>query len=230
MDAPRDVLPLLRLLQLTDSSFPVGGYAYSHGLEWLVSEGRVTRDGKLAEVLATFTGQAVRRQWLPAAGAVYRTASLHGIRRVDHRLDASLAAQAEREAGRAMGRRLLEVGVAVLPGPSCEELLASVREDKSPGQFGVAFAAVARDSGVGERDMLAALGYSMVSSMTQAAIRLGVIGPQAATSLNAAFLADVDAAVDHVTRQPRPRVGSFAPGLELAVMLQPTLRFRMFAS
>ena len=32
---------LLRLLQVTDSSFPVGGFAYSHGLESLAANERI---------------------------------------------------------------------------------------------------------------------------------------------------------------------------------------------
>ena len=44
-------LPLLRLLQITDSAFPVGGFAFSQGLEWLVQHGWVDCEADVAAVL-----------------------------------------------------------------------------------------------------------------------------------------------------------------------------------
>lgn len=221
---------LLRLLQITDSSFPVGGYAYSHGLEWLVHAGRVTSEEDLAETMDVFVAQVIAGQWFPAAAAAFRAGTTTAVVRIDERLDASILAQSEREAGRAMGQRLLQTASVAWQNQQLAHYFDKTREGRAPGQFAVAFALAAQVSGVAEADMLFALGFSVTSSVTQAAIRLGAIGPAAAASL----AENVRPALEHVVRAHAAlkgaRIGAFAPGLELAAMLQPTLRFRMFAS
>ena len=221
---------LLRLLQLTDSSFPVGGYAYSHGLEWLVHEGKVRDADGLGEMLPNFVSQVVQGQWLPAAAQGFRARTAPGAVRADLLLDASIAAEAERAAGRAMGARLLQLAARAGEDHALAEYAAGVRHGSAPGQYAVAFALAARASGSNEDEMLSALGYAMVNSVTQAAIRLGVIGADSAACLVGHSFEQLERAVGDIISTRRPRIGAFAPGLELASMLQPTLRFRMFAS
>ena len=47
----REVTRLLTLLQVSDSAFPSGAFAFSNGLETLVSEGRVTCAEAVREVV-----------------------------------------------------------------------------------------------------------------------------------------------------------------------------------
>ncbi|MGE3075054.1 MAG: urease accessory protein UreF [Dehalococcoidia bacterium] len=230
MEASPGVLPLLRLLHITDSSFPVGGYAYSHGLEWLVADGRANEPEEISEVLRAFVAQTVGRQWLPAAAMAFRARTVESAALADLRLDASISASAEREAGRAMGCRLLDVATQMFDARRTAELRELVRAGRSPGQFAVAFGALASDIAVLEAESLGALGYSMVNSITQAAIRLGVIGADAGARLVAQAMPAVDAAARSVAADSRPNIGSFSPLLEMASLLQPTLKFRMFAS
>lgn len=223
-------LPLLRLLQVTDSSFPVGGYAYSHGVEWLVAEEKVRDETGLAGCLRASMEQTLRRQVLPSAAAAFRSRSPARLAAADAALDASIAGAAEREGGRAMGRRLLEAASGMAMAPGAASLLGAARRGETPGQFATAFAVAARDFGAAEGQMLAALGYSTLSALTQAAVRLGVIGADGAARLLARSAERLAAIVAEVVAARRLRVGSWAPEFEVAVMLQPALRFRMFAS
>ncbi|MCU0856004.1 MAG: urease accessory protein UreF, partial [Rhodobacteraceae bacterium] len=43
---------LLTLVQWLSPAFPVGGFAYSHGLEWAISEGQVTDAATLQDWLS----------------------------------------------------------------------------------------------------------------------------------------------------------------------------------
>jgi urease accessory protein UreF len=223
------VVPLLRLLQVTDSAFPVGGYAYSHGLEWLVHTRLVTTEADLAAVIDAFLDQPLRGQLLPAAARAFRARTAAGAIRADHGLDASIAAEAEREAGRAMGERLLDAAAAA-HGARPRSHTWTRSAWRSAGAVCVAFALVARDAGCDEPGMLAALAHGSVSSLLSTALRLGVIGQAASTRLLAAAAPVIARVVSAVLAHRRPPIGTFAPGLEMAAALQPTLPFRMFAS
>ena len=223
-------LPLLRLLQIADSSFPVGGYAYSHGLEWLVAERRVVDEPGLSEFLETFLAQTVRRHWLPAAAGAFRANTPALLSRIDVLFDASIVPEPERRSGRAMGRQLHQLLRANRGLSSSRFPLTAFPTADCPSQYAIVFAAVARAFAIEEEAVLAALGHSLVSSVTQAAVRLGVIGAHASARLVTQSLPTLARAASDVSATPRPRFGSFAPTLELASMLQPSLKFRMFAS
>ncbi len=217
-------LALLRLLQVCDSAFPVGGFAYSHGLEWSAHEGIVRDESTLRAFLETYVEQCAGRHWLPAALAAYRARNERQLRRIDGRFDVSFASPAERNASLTMGRRLRHEAANAFR-------LETGGADSSPGHFAVVFGSCARQCGVTERSAWEGLAFTMVQSVVQAAQRLGFIGQSAATRLVGEAGPSILAAVDgSLRRGPRRMFGSFAPGIDVATTLQPTLTFRMFAS
>jgi len=225
--------PLLRLLQVTDSSFPTGGFAFSHGVEWLTQRGGVTGEAGMRALLVAYIDQTVARQALPAALAAMHAASLAALMRVDDALDASFAAAAEREAGRTMGERLLAGALEAFGGDGpAGGLLEAVRAGTTPGQYAAGFGAIAGDQHVAPGDALAALGFSMVLSVAQAAVRLNVIGQRGSARIVADAAPRLEVAVAHAlsARPGRLALGTFTPGLDVAGILHPALPFRMFAS
>ncbi len=229
---------LLRLLQITDSSFPTGGFAFSHGVEWLTQRAGVTGEPGMHALLVAYIDQAVARQALPAALAAMRATTTTSLLRTDEVLDASFAAAAEREAGRIMGERLLTGALGAFEAFHAGEqdalaadLLGEVRAGTTPGQYAVAFGAIAYDQRVPEADALTALAFSMVLSVAQAAVRLNVIGQSASARLVARAEPQLERGVAEVLAARRRRaLGTFTPGLDVAGVLHPTLQFRMFAS
>ncbi|GIW17803.1 MAG: urease accessory protein UreF [Tepidiforma sp.] len=231
MDGETGTLPLLRLFQLADSAFPIGAFAYSHGLETLAAEGRLVAEPDLADLLRRYIAQPVRGQLLPAARAAAEAASDRAIARADERFDVSLTLPGERAASAAMGRRLLDLAPELDPALRGWSYRAAVLGGASPGHHPVAFGALAARLGLPVRDSLAALGLSAVTSLVSAAARLGLIGPAASVRLAAgaapALAAAVDAAVSGTARRT---FGSWFPVLEIAAARHPTLPFRMFAT
>ncbi|MGD9935320.1 MAG: urease accessory protein UreF [Dehalococcoidia bacterium] len=224
-------LPLLRLLQIADSSFPAGGFAYSHGLEWLEQAGLVATEDDLAALLRAYVSQAAGRQSLPAALRCLLARSVAGMVAVDRRLDASILSSAERDSSTATGRRLLQEASVTFGGHRTRQLHAAVSETRSPGHFAVAFGCVASDHGVDPRAALAALGFTIINSITQAAVRLGLIGQRAALRVATEGTDTLDATVDRVLSQrPPSSYGAFLPAVEVATTRHHTLPFRMFAS
>jgi urease accessory protein len=225
------VLPLLRLLQAADSAFPVGGFAYSHGLETLVATGAVASEDGLADILRRYVQQPLRRQVLPAARAAHAAPSPPRLLAVDGAFDRSLTLPGERTASRAMGRRLLDLAPEIDPQFADHPYRRAVRNDEAPGHYPVALAALCRSFAIPAPETLAAVGIRALDALVSAATRLGVIGPSAGARLVAGAAPALAAAIDEVLAEPvRLRFGSWFPALEIAAARHPALPFRMFAT
>ncbi len=228
--SPLTCLPLLRLLQVADSAFPVGGFAYSHGLESLAAHGAIRSESDLADVLRRYIAQPLRRQTLPAAALAHTAARHTRLLAIDGRLDRSFTLPGERDASRAMGRRLLSLALEIEPGLTPWAYRIAVERGEAPGHYPVAFGAFARHVRAPLADALAALAHGVITSLVSAASRLGLIGPAASTRLVAGAAPLAASAVESVTNTAPACFGSWLPHVEIAAALHPKLPFRMFAT
>jgi len=99
---------LLDLLQLADSAFPSGSYAYSGGLESLYGEGDVQLEAHLRFLLLN----SLARVELPVVRLAFGGEDL---RELDLLVDVLLPVAEQREASRSVGRSLLRAAARVQP-------------------------------------------------------------------------------------------------------------------
>lgn len=180
---------LLRLLTWLSPAFPVGGFAYSGGLEMAVREGHVTNAADLRDWLETalahgqFRNDAVllAEAW-NARGDAERLAEVTDLAR-------ALAGSAERYLEiSAQGDAFLD---AATPwSPSVDAL-----ERETP--YAVAVGVVAASNGVDLHPTLLAWLHALTSQLVSAAIRLGVLGQREAMAL----IAGLEPAVLDTARQ-----------------------------
>ncbi|MBX2814021.1 MAG: urease accessory protein UreF [Myxococcales bacterium] len=113
-----DPLALLRLLQLSSPSLPIGAYAYSQGLETAVEAGWVSDEPTLSTWLREQLRSSIERVDLPVLVRLYRAVSSNDRRLVTHWCWSLLAMRETRELvgeecdrGRALARLLRDLGV-----------------------------------------------------------------------------------------------------------------------
>ena len=172
-------MALLQLLQLADSSMPVGAAAHSLGLESLIEDGLLTAEG-----LESFLqGYLQETGALEAAfcRAAHRLSQLHGDefaarwQTLNQRLSARKPARESRDASLTLGRRLLRLASELLP----EE----VRLDTVVGHHVTAFGLVAGVAGIDERDAVLAWLHQSTTALVSAAQRLAPLGQTRASKI-----------------------------------------------
>ena len=223
--------PLLALLHLCDSLFPIGGFGYSDGLETATAAGLVQTpadlqawlDVCLDEVVGRSDGPAAMRAW----SAINRR-DWEALCELDEEITAMRPASAIRRSSRAMGFRLVVTWNALHPDSRMERLLDLARLQRLGPALPIAFGCACACAGVGMRDAGAAFAYTRLASTTSAALRLMRIGQSDAHARLAATLERVPRIVDAMTTRARPQ--SFAPAMDVSAMEQQYLHSRLFRS
>lgn len=181
---------LMPLLCWLSPAFPVGAYAYSHGLEWAAEAGDVRDEATLGAWLETVLLEGAGRNDAIVLCAAHRAACAGDAAALRELNDLALAlapsAELRLETGQ-QGRSFLEVVLATWPAPRLAELAPSLSEVAYPVAFGLAAGSHRLPLAETVRGYLTAFAGNLVS----AAIRLAPIGQTAGQRVLARLVADL---------------------------------------
>ena len=214
-------LDLLRAMQLADSGFPSGTFAYSWGLEQAVEQGYVTRESFGVWLAAEMLGRWAEFDRIIMADA-WRAKD---PTRVDLETDTLFMAEPLRLQSAEAGQALL-VAASRLGDPTARRFRLAVADGEAAGHLPVAQGAVFRSMGLSLELALATSAHGAAQGLASAAVRLGLIGALQAQ----ACLRDLHPDLASVTTPPplASLPASFAPVSEIA-MMQPA-DGRLFAN
>lgn len=224
--------PLLAILHLCDSLFPIGGFAYSDGLEAATSAGVVLRGDGLREWLDVCLDETIGRAEGPTllgAWTAFRDGRWERLSTLDEEVMALRPSSAARRSSRAMGLRLLTTWQALHPDARLADALTLVRDGALGPALPLAFAGACVTSGVGQRASAEAFAYTRLAATISAAMRLMPVGQIEAHSLLAGVLDRVPETIDAMIGRGSA-IESFAPEVDIAVMTQQYLHSRLFRS
>jgi urease accessory protein len=223
--------PLLALLHLSDSLFPIGGFGYSDGLEAATATGLVQTPADLKEWLDVCLDEVVGRTDGPAtlrSWCAFHRQDWEALSELDQEITAIRPSSATRRSSRAMGLRLVRTWSTLYLDRRLEHLLDLARLERLGPALPIAFGCVCASAGVELRDAGVAFAYTRLASTTSAALRLMRIGQTDAHARLAEVLERVPAVVDAMTTRARPE--SFAPAMDVSAMAQQYLHSRLFRS
>lgn len=220
---------LVYTLQLTDSLFPVGAFAYSDGLETAVVNRRVRDAGSLAVWLGHFLNSV----FVPCDGlallkcvrAIERR-DWNAVRAIDEELTALKPAAETRTSSRSVGRRLLTTYASILRDSEFLAAVDALPQCNAP----VAYAVVFSHRGLEDRDAIVAFGYARMAGIVSAGLRLIALGHQQGQALLTKALEDLPSAAECILRNEGEPLRSFSPLLDAQQMNHRYVYSRLFRS
>jgi len=233
MDAPRadadgPEASLLPLMLWLSPAFPVGAYAYSHGLEWAVEAGDVADRGSLEAWLKDLVAFGA-----PRADAILFASAFRAAQGADwpalievNALAVALAPSAERRLETtAQGAAF----VAAARGAwNCAPLERLAEEERIA--YPVAVAACAAGQGLPLRQSLSAFLLALMSNLVSAVVRLGPIGQSDGQTILAALLPSLRALAGEAEGSSLADLGGGAFRSDIASMRHETQYSRLFRS
>jgi len=214
-----DYSALPRLLTWLSPAFPIGGFAYSHGLEWAVEDGDVVDETSLFDWIHDILRHGSGRSDAILARHAYRASDLAALRDLAELARAVQPTRERRDETVGQGSAFVLAG-AVWGGSGLEGAVA----------YPVAFGALARAQSIPEDPAVLGFLHAFAANLVSAAVRLVPLG-QTAGLRTLAALEPVVAALAEATRTAGlDEIGGACFRSDIAAMRHETQYTRLFRS
>jgi urease accessory protein len=225
--------PLLFLLQLTDSSLPIGSYSHSWGLETAVQDNRLQTAEQVKEYLLGLLHFTLAPQEAGACGLAHRYSQIPdpaALAALQQRLNAARWAEEPRRASLDLGKRLQQLAAKTWQ-LSCP--VAAGRSAEAGLHHCLVFGWICGQGGVSRQETIKAYLFTSLTGLVSAAVRLVPLGhtegQQILATLHTAVL-QVLPLCDAEDPTAEGGISSFAPLQERDCQRHQQLYSRLFQS
>lgn len=222
---------LMYLLQMTDSTFPVGTFSFSNGLETAANEGIVHDAATLEQYARSVSIQAAYSDGV-AALLAFRSAksgNLEQIEEIDRGLMLFKMNDEARMMLRRMGKKLAELSVRLFPDNKLiSTWLEHINSGSVPGSYpvaqGLAFAAASLD----EKELYASHQYGVINMVLGAALRCVRVSHFDTQLILQKLGAETEQLYDNAREMTFEDMNSFVPQMDIFASLHEKGNMRMF--
>jgi urease accessory protein len=220
----------LALFAWLSPAFPIGAFAYSHGLEWAVETGDVKDAASLGAWLTDLVDHGAPRSDAIIMAEAWRVAAVKNCEALGAVNDLALALAPSQERHletKAQGNAFVAATVAAWPCPALDLLQESVRGDIA---FPVALGVAASGHGIDLQPLLETFVIAFCSNLVSAAVRLGAIGQTEAQRIIAASCEPARKLAGFAAKASLDDLGTCTLRSDIAAMRHETQYSRLFRS
>lgn len=222
---------VLKLLQVCDSTFPVGAFTLSNGLETYVQKELITK----AEDLKDYLKAWLHVQRYNDLAVVAQTHECGGdaekLLQIDAIAASSKVPMEIREGSRKMCVRFLKlikkVGIQI---HMADEYAKMINDGEACGQYPVAFGIYASFQKISREDAVTVYAYQMCSSVVTGCVKLVPLSQTDGQRVLYEMLPEIQKAARESLKIGLDEIGLSFPGLEIRAMQHERLETRQFLS
>jgi urease accessory protein len=207
-------------------NFPVGAFAYSHGLEWAAQTGDVTDAGTACDWISDVISCGSGRNDAVILAAAYRAVAAHDDAALSEISDLAIALQPSKERlleTISQGNAFIEAVRVSWPSPALEK----IRDDCA---YPVAIAIAAASHDIALEPTLEVFLLSSVSNLVSATVRLGAIGQTDAQKIIAKLSVTAEEIANKILDTTVDDLGGSCLRSDIASMKHETQYTRLFRS
>ncbi len=220
----------MRLLQFSDSAFPVGAFSFSNGLETAVCEGIVSDAASLESYAQSVTLQSAFSDGIVALQA-FRAAGekqYGDIVEADKRLMLFKMNEESRSMLCRMGKKLAELSVRIFDEPILKTWLEDIKAGATPGTYPVAQALVFSLAGLSEEELFCSHQYGVINMVLSAALRCVKVSHYDTQRILFNLGSSVSGLFEEVRTMGFDDMNAFVPQIDILASLHEKGNMRMF--
>lgn len=225
-----EITRLMRLLEFSDSAFPVGTFSFSNGLETAAFEGLVHDAGTLEEYTRTALHQTIYSDGI-AALIAFRAAAREDYQTIleaDRQIIlCKMNAEARLMLGR-MGKKMAEICTQLSDSPLMLRWLDDIRKQNVPGTYPIAQAIYFQANGLTEKDLFIAIEYGAINMILNAALRCVKVSHYDTQAILYRLCAEASRDYDIIRALEFEDMRAFAPEMDIIASLHEKGKMRMF--
>ena len=221
---------VMRLLQFTDTAFPVGTFSFSNGLETASFE-KLVKD---AESLENFTrSQSHQAAFSDGVAAIhsfraFKNKDLPRCLEIDRYLYRFKMNDEARLMGTRMGKKLLELGLRLYDEPFLNVWLQEITNEKSPGMYPVVQGMMFARAGLTEQELFCSHQYGVINMVLGAALRCVRVSHYDTQKILEKLSDETEALYNEVSQMELKDMNAFFPELDILASLHEKGNMRMF--
>lgn len=222
---------LMFLLQMTDSTFPVGTFSFSNGLETASFEGIVHDADSLEQYTRSVAMQAAFSDGVAAllSHRAYLADDRAQIETIDHQIMLFKMNDEARMMLQRMGKKLAELAVKLFPDSKLiADWLDDIRKGLTPGSYPVAQGMVAAAAGLTEKELYASHQYGVINMVLGAALRCVRVSHYDTQLILQKLGEDVEKLYDQARTMRFEDMNCFVPEMDIFASLHEKGNMRMF--
>ena len=226
----KDMIKVMRLLQLTDSQFPVGTFSFSNGLETAAFEG-IVKDAKSLEAFAKSQSHQAAFSDGVACLHTYRAYKDHNYQKckeIDSYLYAFKMNDEARMMGKRMGKKLAELGVRLYSENFIKQWLKDIVDGLTPGMYPVAQGIIFAIAGISEKELFCSHQYGVINMVLGAALRCVKVSHYDTQQILERLSDDIPSLYTEASSMELKDMNAFYPELDILASLHEKGNMRMF--
>lgn len=230
MSELNEMTKVMRLLQFTDSQFPVGTFSFSNGLETASFEGIVKDAKTLEEFVKSQSHQAAFSDGVACIHAyrAYKAGEFDKCKEIDKYLYAFKMNDEARLMAVRMGKKLVELGVKLYSDTFVKEWLAEINKGETPGMYPVAQGIMFALAGISEKDLFCSHQYGVINMVLGAALRCVKVSHYDTQLILETLSNSVETLYEKASKMDLKDMNAFYPVLDILASLHEKGNMRMF--
>ncbi|MCD8340307.1 MAG: urease accessory protein UreF [Burkholderiales bacterium] len=224
------LVSMMRLVQFSDGTFPVGTFTFSNGLETASHEKLVTNAETLRQFTEAALAQAIQSDAVAALHA-YRSAAKgdYGeIVKADWALINFKMNDEARLMLQRMGKKLAELAVKLMQSDLITRWAADISSGATPGTYPVAQGICAYEAGMSEKELFCCHQYGVMNMVVSAALRCVRVSHFDTQKIIFDLGSHIEEEFDLVSSLKLEDMNAFVPEMDVLASLHEKGNMRMF--
>lgn len=230
MAKTNEMMKVMRLLQFTDSQFPVGTFSFSNGLETASFENIVKDASTLKEFAKAQSHQAAFSDGVAALHAyrAYKNKDYAKCKEIDQYLYRFKMNDEARQMATRMGKKLVELGVRLYDEKFLKDWLQEISKGETPGMYPVAQGIMFAVAGVSEKDLFCSSQYGVINMVLGAALRCVKVSHYDTQQILEDLSEETASLYEEASKMELTDMNAFFPVLDILASLHEKGNMRMF--